>query len=405
MINANDLGALGQDILYRTLKTISSEDNTGPMAVNVYLNKNEQGPHGRLTTAGNERTLPMEVETIHIYADLAPLANWAHPVRHLFYERRNGELVFSEYANFPPQGFEDASSAFEPMHIPLVHIEPLLPATNPGPNQRYFLRRSHHRHDRRHKPEEGERYAILFSGNSNNRHLNDLEFLYRVLTGPYKFRPENIRVLNFDGTLNYNGSPQPVNLWPGDKSAYTLENHINSKADTAGFDAAFTWVAGKLKPKDLLLIHTNNHGGQNGQYGQPWLCGYPNFSLVYNASDFGLRIKSLPRHRSLVVSMEQCFSGAFMGPTINNSNAKVTTFASAVPANLSSMGGANFDPWAMSWIAALNGSNPGGSPLPLPVPGNPSTLDTFNYSNAVHVPADLPQFSDRPGGSGAQQHL
>src|SRR5262249_36589062 len=146
--------------------------------------------------------------------------------------------------------------------------------------------------------------------------------------------------------------------------------------------------------------HTNNHGGQNGQYGQPWLCGYPNFSLVYKATDFSSRIKSLPKHHSLIVSMEQCYSGAFMGPVINNSKASVTSFASAVPANMTSMGGPNFDPWACSWISAFRGADPGGAPLPLPVPANPSTQDAFNYSNAVHVPGDLPQFGDKPVGTG-----
>jgi hypothetical protein len=58
-----------------------------------------------------------------------------------------------------------------------------------------------------------------------------------------------------------------------------------------------------------VLIHMNNHGGDAMAYGEPWLCGYPNFGLVYKASDFGQRVADLPKCRSLIVAMEQCFSG------------------------------------------------------------------------------------------------
>ena len=41
---------------------------------------------------------------------------------------------------------------------------------------------------------------ILYSGMSNMRHLNDLEFCYRMLIDRYAFDPKNIYVLNYDGT-------------------------------------------------------------------------------------------------------------------------------------------------------------------------------------------------------------
>ena len=197
---------------------------------------------------------------------------------------------------------------------------------------------------------------------------------------------------------------QPVGNWPGDNTPYQLKGNINGAGTQAAFDAAFSAVQGKLGPDDSLLIHTNNHGGQNGTYNEPWLCGYPNFALVYTASAFGQRLKTLPQFQSLIVSMEQCFSGGFMSPVISNSTAGVTSFASAVPANMSSMGGASFDPWACDWIAAFHGSSPSGSGLKVPVPGNPSTKDAFDYSNNVHIGGDLPQFSDGPAGCGATRY-
>ena len=65
---------------------------------------------------------------------------------------------------------------------------------------------------------KGNRYAILFSGASNNRHTNDLEFLYRQLVDRFFFAEDNITVLNYDGTVNYSGWPKPVSSWPGDSS-------------------------------------------------------------------------------------------------------------------------------------------------------------------------------------------
>jgi hypothetical protein len=255
------------------------------------------------------------------------------------------------------------------------------------------------------KKRVGRRFAILFSGNSNNRHVNDLEFLFRVLTGMYGYKPDDIFVLNYDGTLNYDGGPKPIGNWPGDNTAYQMTNRIVGAGNAKAFDKVINSVGRKLKGTDTLLIHTNNHGGDAALYGEPWLCGYPNFALVYKASDFGQRIKSLPKCRSLIVSMEQCFSGGFMNPTVTNSRAAVTSFAAAVPANQSSMGGPDFDPWALDWIAAFHGSYPGGGPLKHPVVARPATKPAFDYSSTVHVPGDNPVFLDSPAGGGATQQL
>lgn len=406
MSKARNLGSLGEDILKHALNTIQSEDNVHPAIVNLYLRHDDVPANGTLTVAGVTRNLPTSTKTVHVYADLAPLHNWGHPVRHLFYDTGNGALVHSEYHQFPPDDF-DAGKAYEPFHVPLVHQDPPLANQEAVLGQRFFVPSLASIVGSLTFAPLGVRYAILFSGNSNNRHLNDLEFLYRVLIGKYKYDPKNIIVLNFDGTLNYNGGPQPVGNWPGNNTPYQLHGHINGPGNLKAFDAAFATVAGKLKPQDSLLIHTNNHGGDASSTPshQPWLCGYPNYGLVYTATDFGVRIKSLPKHNSLIVGMEQCFSGGFMSPTIVNSPAVTTSFASAVPANMSSMGGPTFDPWAVSWIAAFNNANPNGTPLSLPVPANPSTRQAFDYSNAVHVPGDLPQFSDKPAGSGTGQHL
>jgi hypothetical protein len=405
MLTPADLGKLGQDILKNAITLIRSENSTPAMAVNVYMGSEVVPAKATMNVAGKERTLPIPTDAVHLYADLAPLANWAHPVRHLFYHPKSGELMHSEYNHFPPQRFGIDPNAFLPMHVPLVFTEPPAPSSKPVFGRRFFLQSSQTNEIRQTLTNvTGNKYAILFSGNSNNRHLNDLEFLYRVLVGDYRYDPGKITVLNYDGTLNYSGSPQPVANWPGDGTPYRLSGNVNGPGTQAGFDASLTSLQSKLQPNDSLLIHTNNHGGQDDGYNEPWLCGYPNFALVYTASVFGQRLKTLPQFQSLIVSMEQCFSGGFMSPVLSNSTAQITSFASAVPANMSSIGGFSFDPWASDWISAFHGANPDGSGLKVPVQVNPSTKQAFDYSNSVHAVGDSPQFNDKPVGSGATQY-
>ncbi len=404
MVTVRGLGKLGEDIMVHALNTLRLEHNSHSEQVNLHLRTVELPPGGKLSVAGKVKSLPTSTKTLHVFADLAPLSNWAHPVRHLFYHPKNGQLVHSEYGHFPPHEFEADPKAFEPLHAPVVHYEGPKPSKDPGVGKKFYLPKVF---SPRVLNAVGNRYAILFSGNSNNRHLNDLEFLYRVLIDVYGFSAENITVLNYDGTLNYSGTPQPVGNWPGNNTPYRLQGHINGAGTRDQFESALTTVAGKLGSNDMLLIHTNNHGGAAGTGGsdEPWLCGYPNYALVFKASEFGQQLETFPQFRSLIVSMEQCYSGGFMSPVISNTTATNTSFASAVPANMSSMGGPNFDPWAEDWIAAFNGAYPDGSALKQPVPEDPSAKAAFDYSNAVHVSGDSPVYQDKPMGEGSNQYL
>jgi hypothetical protein len=204
--------------------------------------------------------------------------------------------------------------------------------------------------------------------------------------------------------VNYIGNP-PIGTWPGDGTPFQLGASIVGPGSKFPLELAFHTLAQQLTANDLLLIHTSNHGGDASAYGEPWLCGYPNFSLVYKASEFGAALAGLPRFRSLIVSMEQCYSGGFMWPVIHNSTANFTSFASAVPANMPSQAGGTFDPWANDWIAALHGAYADGSPLKQSAPAHPAAAEAFAYSSSVHVMGDLPIYNDNPTDSGETQYL
>jgi hypothetical protein len=396
MADIPDLGGLEHDIVSNALRAVYRDTGVRSQEVNLYLNAQPVRAGGRLTLANAVRELPTNQESLYVFADLDPLSNWGHAARHLFFSPANGSLVHSESSLFPPRDFVSKPQAFAPLHVPKVFTMPVTPP--------FFLTRNV-APEGRPRRRAGRRFAILFSGNSNNRHVNDLEFLFRVLSDMYGYKERDIFILNYDGSLNYDGGPKPVGNWPGDNTPYRLTARIVGAGNQTDFDKVFGTVAKKLKSADTLLIHTNNHGGDASAYGEPWLCGYPGFGLVYKASDFGRRVADLPKCRSLIVAMEQCFSGGFMNPTVTNSKATVTSFAAAVPADKSSMGGPQFDPWALDWIAAFHGSYADGSPLKHPVATRPSTRQAFDYSSTVHVPGDDPVFLDAPAGGGSTQHL
>jgi hypothetical protein len=318
-----------------------------------------------------------ETESVPVLVDFHPDLNWTHECEIRLYDPQDGELITASESLLPPADFYIHRSAYRCVHGPNVFHEPKhKPEKKP-----------------KHRPEchpcAGQRYALLFSGMSDNRHLNDLEYLYRVLIDQYGWNPANITVLNWDGTVNYAGAPSPIGNWPGDNTPYRIK--VNGKGDPAAMAAAMAAIGAKLKSGDMFLIHSNNHGGGQPSDPQAWLCCYPNWGS-YDASQFGTAVAALPKIASLIVMMEQCHSGGFEAATIANSKATNTSFAAACTFDRNSMGGPNFDPFAHDWIQAIK-----------VVPT--SAASAFNSANATHVPYDTPVYKDQPNGAGNGQFL
>ena len=173
-------------------------------------------------------------------------------------------------------------------------------------------------------------------------------------------------------------------------------------ATTANLQSVFTDLAAKLKPKDLLLIHTNNHGAPSG------LC--VDDSTVITPAQFETMISGLPAYRNLIVTMEQCYSGAFQSGVLQKSTATNTVFASAVDANKESDGAAHFDPWALALIEALSGATPAGAALASPPTPNLDGLVSMkaacDWAKANDTGSDDdPQYGDQPAGCGSNIFL
>jgi hypothetical protein len=169
---------------------------------------------------------------------------------------------------------------------------------------------------------------------------------------------------------------------------------INGAGRRSDLLDAIAAVGERLGPDDNLLLHTNNHG--NTVNGGSTIISYDGADTT--ESDLGNAIGALPAFGSLMVMMEQCFSGGFIDPIIDNSPAGCTSVATAVDANTSSDGGANFDPFALAWINAMNGAYTDGSALsPTPAKnsdGFVTAKNAFDYAKLTDTgPDDNPQFS------------
>lgn len=333
-----------------------------------------------------KQRIPLERDTIMVFADDAPRYNWAHACRYLLHDAKTGEMYREVRAQFPPYMGNDVPRTYEVFHQPVRIADaglyyPILPIF------RCPIRWP-----------KGRRYAVLFAGASNNRHTNDLEFLYRTLRDIYGFAAGDIYVLNYDGTINYNGGPKPVANWPGDSTAYRMP--VNGKGTKADLDSVLNTLKGKLKTDDLLLIHTNNHGGHNGT--ESYLCTYT--GADYLASDFAAKLGTLPKYACLMVMMEQCHSGGFNAGILAHSTAKLTSVSSACEELRSSIGGADFDPFARDWMAAMTGDTPYGGALAsnpdVDSSGKVSAREAHNYADSVKDPYDTPVYDESSTAAG-----
>jgi hypothetical protein len=355
---------------------------------NLFLDRHV---YGRGETIGPPRQkIVAEQPTALVFADDEPQANWAHPCRYLLYDAENGDHRREVHAQFPPVLGESGRAELEPLHVPVTFTQE--PTLRPFP---IWFR----------CPviwPRGDRYAVLFAGMSNKRHLNDMEFLYRTLVDVYGFRPDHIYALSYDGTLNTQDGVQAT--WPGDGTAYRIQ--ITGSGTRASLEGAVDELKTRLQAQDLLVVHTNNHGGYDYTPGTANLCTYPNWDGYYT-NDFAAKIGELPTFRHLLVMMEQCHAGGFNAPIIAHSTASATSVASAAtePNNSYVSADGNWDPFARDWISAQAGHDSFGHPLAF----NPDTngdgrieaTEAYNYANSVKDPRDTPNFDESSLQGGA----
>jgi hypothetical protein len=338
-----------------------------------------------------------EREAIVVFADDDPRANFGHPCRYLLYNPKTGDFLKEIPARFPPN-LRKSTDRLTSFFAPVKFRNPVPYWYWPPP---YFCPR---------RFPLGNRYAILYAGLTQARHLNDLEFAYRCLINMYGFSPANIYVLNWYGTRTVWDTT--LGNWPGNNTPYTIQ--VTGQGTRAAFQAVFNELSGKLKSDDLLFIHTNNHGDNFNDGNGSFLAEFESDDsdpigdgdwIPYYANDFASDLSVLPAYRALVVMMEQCNSGGFNAPILGSSTASSTSVSAAATAAVSSYASAdgNWDTFAYEWIAAMNGCYPNDAPLA----SNPDTnhddvVDTQEaYNYAVSQDSeDTPQFNASATGAG-----
>ena len=339
-----------------------------------------------------DRTITVQTDSVLVFVDDMPGANYGHPCRYQFHSPLTGQLLQEEHALFPPSVAEPGIMV-EDFHAPLrvKYSRPVV--FGQGGWQRrpwpWIL-------------QDDNRYALLFTSQiSNRRHVEDLEFAYRTLRHRCGFRADHIYVLCYDGTIAAtDASAAQMATWVGDNTPYEMV--VSGAATKQNLQTALTDLSNRMNSSSLLFVHTNNHGSPSG------LC--VDNSSVVTPSEWGTMLFGMKQFGTLVVTMEQCYSGAFAQPTLNHSRATETSFASAVPADKVSAGDAHFDPWARVWFESVSGETAYGAALPANPDSNHnyrvSVKEAFNYS-AANDPAtiDDPQYADAPVGCGASIYL
>jgi hypothetical protein len=148
--------------------------------------------------------------SILVFVDDNPRANFGHECRYLLYDVNTGAFHTGVPARFPPISDVRLPKTLKAFHEPVAFIDSPVRFHWYPPIWRCPIILP-----------EGTRYALLYSGMSNKRHLNDMEFLYRTLIDVYAFDPAHIYALSYDGTLNTQDGVQTH--WPGDGTAYRIK--------------------------------------------------------------------------------------------------------------------------------------------------------------------------------------
>lgn len=248
---------------------------------------------------------------------------------------------------------------------------------------------------------EGNRYAILVSGgNSYRRHLNDLEFCYRMLIDHYGFASQDISVLYFHGARTVGSGPHP-NFYPDEGTNDPYRIKIDGKGKRSAFKDACTELKDKLKSKDLVFIHINGHG---------YVDGVEAYLLEENggryfAEEFCKDLEILGPHAKLLIMMQQCFSAGFIDRVIDAQiNKQIKPQAVSIACASASYSGFTddglFNCFAWGWIAAHVNKDPWGNALAKKLVTDGSGFieasEAYEYGKKVKDADDEPRQDNEP---------
>ena len=197
-----------------------------------------------------DRRIKVPDDSVLVFEDQMPGANFGHPCRYLFHSSKDGSLLQTVEAMFPPE-VADIELLPQYFHEPLAQLEP-------RPN--IYAKFDWTKVSRYPWLVDDNRFALLWTSQiSNRRHVEDTEFAYRILRHKFGFRASNIYVLCYNGTIDstdFHGANMAT--WVGDGTAYQMQ--INASATKANLQSTLTTISNRMNADSLLFVHTNNHG-------------------------------------------------------------------------------------------------------------------------------------------------
>jgi hypothetical protein len=331
--------------------------------------------------------------SVLVFADDAPRRNWGHPCRYLRHDPIGGQILQVIPAIVPP--VMNFGATFKSFHCPTA---PTVARTATydlvlSPPVQFATQAS-------------DWYAILYSGASNNRHVNDLEFLYRTLVHTYLVPQRNIFVLNYDGTLCYDDdggvrTQDPIGNWPGNNTPYEINGNIWRPGQSGALLEALAAFNTSHGGQGRLLLYTTNHGFRfNGvstlsSYGEPDM----------DPTRLAGALRALNPFAALMVVMQQCYAGGFQDELVATAPATWTSVTVAVNAVSESSGGPgdNFDPFSCQWISAMAGEYPNGTTLrenPDSTGNGVSANDACAFAKKFGSPNDCPTIKCNTAAAG-----
>jgi hypothetical protein len=258
-------------------------------------------------------------------------------------------------------------------------------------------------------------WALLVSGgydpdNNNAWYYQDMSAMYQTLINPpYCYPKSQIYVLMSDGTSSNPDQMSDTGAFVDSDPTFGLSDANKPEyylaATRANLDWVLTQALGRLTGDDTLFIFTTNHGGMDPET-RLWLWTHNSIHDSIYADEFA---NELPKSaKTIVMTMEQCFSGGFLKPFITDysgtQNRVIATAASATePSNL------NY--FSYYWINGVGG--PANNLVPPSGSGDNDKLvemkETFDFakykdpSAQPDTPANLketPQYGDTPSNPG-----
>jgi hypothetical protein len=251
-----------------------------------------------------------------------------------------------------------------------------------------------------------KRYAILYSGTGDLCTLNDLEYCYRLLAGPYQFKKPDIFVYYYNGNPESNDPANPATYWPDATTGDNYTLAINGGGTAKNFHDACESLASVVQPQDLVFIHTNGHGGYDDELG-PYLLTNGTGGKEYYADQFFVDLGLLPQHASMLIVMQQCNGGCFvetLQKARNSIHADLLSFASASIGVAHVNDYRDFSHFTEAWLNAHFDKDPFGQALSKKVKriksGFVEAREAYNYAKGIADDfGDTPATRNSPGES------